>query len=494
MAEDNGLVDDGIINGFEVEQDADINSLDQQANAEEALRKKKLFAEKKLQAKKDLLAKKENEKSQQLQLQLQQRAANQAVLDAQASDQTFESQAPEFQHLLESAVANVKNLLENSILLSTKARCLVIYDIQCPLTCILAQAYAKVLSEFGLENRHIMLDYDKHPRSKLMDAIDALADGDFLGLVQTDTFRPNEYKVRIPLFQRGGKYIEVARLGLVAHDQYATYINSLGFDPRKEGRVAHELKNILEKSKRTVVECYGGTTLVYETGMEAAKLNIGDYTGMNNVGASYPVGEVFTEPSDLTAINGEMMIWGFPNVEKITEIADHTKYTQIGVAEDGDAPTKDVEVNTDFEQDNVETVNELRRRVQLNQYKYKEFKPFKIAIKQGQVSYIDPSAPQSFAQVFDLVNSAGELFIREFGLGLNAAMGKTCPVNIMTAFERHKGMHVSLGNRHPVYKKPNPEGVKLQHKQTKYHIDLFLDVCKITIDDRVVYQEGEYLV
>lgn len=36
--------------------------------------------------------------------------------------------------------------------------------------------------------------------------------------------------------------------------------------------------------------------------------------GMKNVGGTFPIGEVFSEPKDLTKVNGELMIFGYPFV------------------------------------------------------------------------------------------------------------------------------------------------------------------------------------
>ena len=46
----------------------------------------------------------------------------------------------------------------------------------------------------------------------------------------------------------------------------------------------------------------GGEQLVFASPFESAKLNIGDYSGMNNIGGQFPLGEVFTEAQDLEAV------------------------------------------------------------------------------------------------------------------------------------------------------------------------------------------------
>ena len=55
----------------------------------------------------------------------------------------------------------------------------------------------------------------------------------------------------------------------------------------------------------------GGEQLVFASPFESAKLNIGDYSGMNNIGGQFPLGEVFTEAQDLEAVNGRVRIFVF---------------------------------------------------------------------------------------------------------------------------------------------------------------------------------------
>ncbi len=42
---------------------------------------------------------------------------------------------------------------------------------------------------------------------------------------------------------------------------------------------------------------------------------------MKNWGGTFPIGEIFTEPKDLTAVNGEASIFGYPNIERKLTVA-----------------------------------------------------------------------------------------------------------------------------------------------------------------------------
>ena len=79
--------------------------------------------------------------------------------------------------------------------------------------------------------------------------------------------------------------------------------------------------------------------------------------------------------------------------------------------------------------------------------------------------------------------------MREFGLGLNPAMGKNLLVNDITAFERQKGMHFSLGAKHAIYAKPG-----LSRKKGRYHVDVFVDIETIEVDGGIIYKDGNFIL
>src|SRR5690606_18007572 len=143
----------------------------------------------------------------------------------------------------------------------------------------------------------------------------------------------------------------------------------------------------------------------------------GDYRGMKNVGGTFPIGEIFTEPQDLRAVNGEVMIFALGDM-------DHHVIKP---------------------------------------------EPFKAIIKDGILTA--PDAPDMFKATLDLISQQEPVMVREFGLGLNRAMSKDRIVSDITAYERMNGLHFSLGAKHGIYRKPG-----LNPKKTRYHVDVFIDV------------------
>lgn len=116
--------------------------------------------------------------------------------------------------------------------------------------------------------------------------------------------------------------------------------------------------------------------------------------------------------------------------------------------------------------------------------------PVPLSITDGKVvlSSVSDSVPVSMREVLEIVNTVeGEICVREFGLGLNRAMGRTRRVNDVTAFERQLGLHLSLGKKHTVYKKPD-----ISTKKSRFHIDLFIDVDRIELDGEAIFHDGRY--
>lgn len=83
----------------------------------------------------------------------------------------------------------------------------------------------------------------------------------------------------------------------------------------------------------------------------------------------------------------------------------------------------------------------------------------------------------------------GAVWIREFGLGLNDAISRDRRLSDVNFHERLIGLHLSLGKKHPVYGKKIPK-----EQPQRYHIDVFPDVKRITIDGTVIFEEGRIVV
>lgn len=326
------------------------------------------------------------------------------------------------------AAKNLSDILRDAIRIRQDEHALIIFDTHAPLAQIITEGYRRAIphGEF--------LDFDSVTPDDVQQRIIALKPHDLVVLVQSTNFRLNEFRLRIELFKRELKTIEHLHLERLPENQFETYINALAYDVNYYHPLGHGLKTQLDKAEQATVEC-AGTKLIYSGGFEDTKLNIGDYSQMKNVGGSFPIGEVFTEARDLTRVNGDALVFAFAGDDHRVRIVE----------------------------------------------------PFRVTIENGLLSA--PDAPQEFQNILELIKQDEDVLVRELGLGLNPAMGKHNLVKDITAFERQMGMHISLGAKHAVYKKPG-----LHRKKGRYHIDIFIDITKITADGTTIYQDGKFIV
>jgi aminopeptidase len=146
---------------------------------------------------------------------------------------------------------------------------------------------------------------------------------------------------------------------------------------------------------------------------KAAKLNVGDYSAMNNVGGQFPIGEVFTEARDLEAVSGRAQVHVFGDTAYLVNRPE-APITIIVDAAAWSAP-------------------KTRRR--------------------------------RSRQVLDIIRrDEGEVWVRELGFGMNRAFTRERRVDDIGTYERMCGIHLSLGAKHGVYAKPG-----FKRKDARYH-------------------------
>ncbi|HCC83239.1 TPA: hypothetical protein DEP96_00135 [Candidatus Uhrbacteria bacterium] len=311
-----------------------------------------------------------------------------------------------------------------------EAKAMIIFDEDCGLTTMLTEAYKAAMPAA------ILVDFNKTTPDEIKAAVDLLSPKDLVVMVQSTSFRLNEFRFRLELFNRSLKVIEHPHLGRIPEVEWPTYIKSLIYDKEYYRTVGPALKAKIDKAQRIVVSC-DGAELVYDTLMEDAKLNIGDYTGMKNTGGQFPIGEVFTEPTNMSGVNGTVKLFAFGD----------NKFRVI-------APEK----------------------------------PVLVVIKEGII--VDaPDAPPEFVDILDQIRMDEQLWVRELGFGMNRAMTRDIRLTDIGSYERMCGIHLSLGQKHTIYAKPG-----FPKRSSRYHVDVFVDVTAVTIDGEVVFKDGRYLV
>jgi aminopeptidase len=271
-----------------------------------------------------------------------------------------------------------------------------------------------------------------------MNACNTIASGGLVVLIQSSSFRLVAFRIRVELYKRGLKVIEHPHLESMKDSEIADYVASLAYDPTYYRTVGRILQRKLDQAARAVVESGEGAELLYDSPFESAKVNIGDYEGMVNVGGQFPLGEVFSEATDLERVSGKLRIFAF-----------------------GDTTFK---------------VNAPE-------------KPITLVIERGRIVRAEDST-EEFDKVLSLIRAdEGEVWIREFGLGLNRAFTQDKRVSDIGSYERMCGIHVSLGAKHNVYHKKT-----VVNNRAKYHVDVFAVTESVLIDDEVVYRNGAWCV
>lgn len=331
---------------------------------------------------------------------------------------------------LEAAKKNVGDILALAIEYTEEQTAVVVFDTQCPLSIALTAAYRHCLPSAQF------IDFDAVTPEIVLAAFKPLAASDLVVLIQSTSFRLEAFRIRVELFKRSLKVIEHLHLSRMPGAQATDYIASLAYDPAYYRGVGYALKQRIDRAQSGVVDS-GGERLVFACPFESAKLNVGDYKDMRNVGGQFPIGEVFTEAQDLEAVSGRVRIFVF-----------------------GD---------TSFMVNRPE-------------------KPITLVINKGRVTDTIDSTPEFDKVLANIRADEGEVWMRELGFGMNRAFTRERMVNDIGTYERMCGIHLSLGAKHGIYNKPN-----FKRKDTKYHVDVFAITESVMLDDDVVYRNGEWV-
>ncbi|THC45893.1 hypothetical protein C2862_04320 [Massilia sp. Mn16-1_5] len=334
-------------------------------------------------------------------------------------------------HAVDAAASHLENVLAIAIEHGPAQHALVVFDTRTGLARALVEAYRRTLPQADF------LDFDSVEHAEVLKRFRALAPQDLVVLVQSTNFRLEAFRIRVELFKLGLKVIEHVHLSRMPGVQGEHYIEALAYDPAYFRGVGRALKSRIDAAPYARV-CGGGEELRFASKLEPAKLNVGDYSEMNNVGGQFPIGEVFTEALDLEAVNGRAQIHVFGD----------TSY--------------------------------LSNRPEV---------PVTIVVERGRVVATEHATP-AFQQVLDNIRAdEGEVWVRELGFGMNRAFTRERRVDDIGTYERMCGIHLSLGAKHGVYPKPG-----FRRKDARYHIDVFVVTDAVYLGEECVYRDGAWTV
>lgn len=326
------------------------------------------------------------------------------------------------------AAKHVRDILSLAIKHSSENAAVVIFDSRCPLAVALTEAYRRALPAATF------IDFDAVTPADIFAAFKLLGPSDLVVLIQSTSFRLQDFRIRVELFEQSLKVIEHPHLGRMLGIEEIYYIESLEYDQAYYHGVGHALKKLIDNASRGVVD--SGEQLIFDSPFEPAKLNIGDYTGMKNIGGQFPIGEVFTEAQTLESVNGRVRLSAFADCSF--------------------------------------TVN-------------KPEIPITLIVEKGRVTDVIDSTPEFDKVLANIRADEGEVWLRELGFGMNRAFTPERTVSDIGTYERMCGIHLSLGSKHGVYKKSN-----FKRGNTWHHVDVFAATHRVYLDDKVVYENGAW--
>lgn len=333
--------------------------------------------------------------------------------------------------LIDNATTHIRDILSFAIRHSDQNNAVVVFDSGCDLARALVVAYRQCIPNARF------IDFEATSAADVLATFASLRPADLVVLIQSTAFRLNAYRLRVELFKLGLKVVEHVHLARMPGLQASHYIDSLAYDPGYFRGVGKALKARIDHASHGVIEG-GGERLLFGSPFEPAKLNVGDYSDMNNIGGQFPIGEVFTEAQDLEAVNGRVRIFVF-----------------------GD---------TSF------SVN-------------RPAQPITLVIGRGRVVEAIDSTPEFDRVLANIRADEGEVWVRELGFGLNRAFSAERTVSDIGTYERMCGIHLSLGAKHGSYNKPI-----IKRKDARHHVDVFAVTEAVYLDDERVYRDGEWQV
>ncbi|MGI4721273.1 MAG: hypothetical protein ACRYGO_10475 [Janthinobacterium lividum] len=328
------------------------------------------------------------------------------------------------------ATTHLRDVLAHAVEHGPGHAALVVHDSRTPLARALTEGYRRNLPGATF------VDFEAATPDAVLAAFKAMAPKDLVVLVQSTNFRLDGFRIRVELFKLGLKVIEHVHLSRMPGPQSEHYIEALAYDPAYFRGTGRALKRRIDAAPHARV-VGGGETLHFASPFEPAKLNVGDYSEMHNVGGQFPIGEVFTEALDLEAVHGRVQVHVF-----------------------GD---------TSYRSNHPDV-------------------PVTLVVERGRVVGTENATP-AFQEVLDnITRDEGEVWVRELGFGLNRAFTRERRVDDIGTYERMCGIHLSLGAKHGVYPKPG-----FKRKDARYHIDVFAVTDAVYLGDERVYAQGAWI-
>ncbi len=263
-----------------------------------------------------------------------------------------------------------------------------------------------------------------------------LPKGSIVILVQSTNFRLSTFRIRLELFHRGIHVVEHNHLAYIPEDQFPTFCQSLSYRTDEYVRIQNIFAESMKNTKITRIQSVNGNVLEFWL-LENIRGNTGDYTECENKGGTFPIWEIFTEAIDLEHVNGKCLIDTYPREDFSIEICE----------------------------------------------------PFELVVEKWRV-LPSQSFPLGFQKLYDwIAQYEGEVMVRELWFWLNPAISTSTPLADINFHERKLWVHLSLGKKHGIYGKKLPK-TEVQ----RFHIDVFVALDSVFLDDAQVFCDGKWSV
>lgn len=287
--------------------------------------------------------------------------------------------------------------------------------------------------KFELKNEEILI---LDPQvEEIKNELTSLSKWSIVILVQSTNFRLSTFRIRLELFHRGIHVVEHNHLAYIPESQFPTFYNCLMYRTDEYVRLQKVFYQLAENAETTRIQSVNGDILTFWP-LEKIRGNTGDYSRSENKWWTFPIGETFTEATNLRDVNGYCLIDTFPNED-----------FSIAIVE-----------------------------------------PFRIEIRDGRV-FPSPDFPSAFRKLYDwVVQYEWEVLVRELGFGLNPALSTTTPLSDINFHERKVGVHLSLGKKHGIYGKKLPK-TEVQ----RFHIDVFVALESVFIGEEKIFEKGKWI-
>lgn len=341
--------------------------------------------------------------------------------------------------LKDIALNATKDILEKNLSLKkpqiSGKKIVLVYDTDSELSELISAGYIENLQQYA--NVEIIL-FQEEKGAELKEKLLLLEEYSTVILVQSTNFRLESFRIRISLQQKNVGCIEHNHLSYIKSSQTKTYLEAISYQSNYFEKVSNFLKQTFDAGNTLKVIWSNGSEFEISWGFEDMKQNTGNFS-LDNRYATYPIWENFTEAKDFSNVNGELYVKAFPWED-----------LQVVFAE----------------------------------------KPFKITIKNSIITYKKEDIPKELLPTFEKIEEAEwEIMMRELGFWLNKAITFENILSDVNAFERLAWFHLSLGKKHGVYRKKMSKDIV-----QRYHIDIFPDVEKIFVDEKLVFEKGKHFV